>query len=331
MTSDTSTLAGRIETLSSTQPTLPAFVRRAARAVPSSAEGQRIEMIVDALEHEADIAGDDLRPAWDALGRLLEAHAGDTELEGGEVPFLADALRFKALTMIALNRVRDYTDMSQLITKASVSGVITVLSAFDDDAESPDGLPLTTILVRRLGTVRPRKRASIGTGVAAATDPTAEQWAETTARCHGAAALMISGVAGEIREWTADDIAAAIDTGGLDDWRSILTTIGDDPWCPIAQHLHKAIPDAADKGAATALREALQSVRKRVEAEEHQDVAERVTGYIASTGLTQRAFAARIGTSPSRLSTYANGSVTPSAAMMLRIAKVSAHLTAARS
>ncbi|WP_367262084.1 helix-turn-helix domain-containing protein [Pimelobacter simplex] len=37
----------------------------------------------------------------------------------------------------------------------------------------------------------------------------------------------------------------------------------------------------------------------------------------------QRQFAARIGTSPSRLSSYIRGSVTPSAALFLRIQRAS--------
>jgi transcriptional regulator with XRE-family HTH domain len=40
---------------------------------------------------------------------------------------------------------------------------------------------------------------------------------------------------------------------------------------------------------------------------------------IESSGLTAADFAASIGTSASRLSTYANGKVIPSAAMLLRI------------
>ena len=37
------------------------------------------------------------------------------------------------------------------------------------------------------------------------------------------------------------------------------------------------------------------------------------------SGLTQRDFARRMGTSASRVSTYVNGLVTPSASMMIRI------------
>jgi transcriptional regulator with XRE-family HTH domain len=40
---------------------------------------------------------------------------------------------------------------------------------------------------------------------------------------------------------------------------------------------------------------------------------------MAASGLSRAEFAARIGTSPSRLSTYATGKVVPSAAMLVRM------------
>ncbi|NHA01308.1 helix-turn-helix transcriptional regulator [Nocardioides sp. W3-2-3] len=55
------------------------------------------------------------------------------------------------------------------------------------------------------------------------------------------------------------------------------------------------------------------------EEDERRAVADHIRTTIAATGLTQRQFATLVGTSPSRLSTYVTGSVTPSAAMLLRI------------
>ncbi|MGB4688928.1 MAG: helix-turn-helix transcriptional regulator [Candidatus Nanopelagicales bacterium] len=50
-----------------------------------------------------------------------------------------------------------------------------------------------------------------------------------------------------------------------------------------------------------------------------EQVASSVEAAVQGTGLTGAAFAELIGTSASRLSTYASGKVTPSAALMLRI------------
>ena len=49
------------------------------------------------------------------------------------------------------------------------------------------------------------------------------------------------------------------------------------------------------------------------------EVAGRVRAAVARSRLTNRDFAQLIGTSASRLSTYLNGKVTPSAAMLVRI------------
>ena len=51
--------------------------------------------------------------------------------------------------------------------------------------------------------------------------------------------------------------------------------------------------------------------------------AERVRQPVERSGLTQRDFAEVVGTSPSLLSTYASGKVTPSAAMLVRMERMS--------
>ena len=56
---------------------------------------------------------------------------------------------------------------------------------------------------------------------------------------------------------------------------------------------------------------------------EREQVAEEVRRLVSASGVTQRQFAQWVGTSPSRLSTYVSGSVTPSASLMLRMARTS--------
>ncbi len=55
---------------------------------------------------------------------------------------------------------------------------------------------------------------------------------------------------------------------------------------------------------------------------EREHVASEVRNMVATSGLTRQEFAARIGTSASRLSTYANGKVVPSAALMVRMRRL---------
>ena len=55
------------------------------------------------------------------------------------------------------------------------------------------------------------------------------------------------------------------------------------------------------------------------DAAEKAEVADRVRSAIDRSRLTNAQFAGEVGTSASRLSTYATGSVTPSASMLIRI------------
>ena len=63
----------------------------------------------------------------------------------------------------------------------------------------------------------------------------------------------------------------------------------------------------------------MNKARSAREERDRQAVATQVREAISRSGETQQQFATNIGTSASRLSTYANGSVIPSAAMSLRI------------
>ncbi|MDR1151363.1 MAG: helix-turn-helix domain-containing protein [Bifidobacteriaceae bacterium] len=51
---------------------------------------------------------------------------------------------------------------------------------------------------------------------------------------------------------------------------------------------------------------------------------------IALSGLTAREFARRLGTSESRLSTYATGKVTPSATLLIRMENLARHCSTDR-
>jgi ribosome-binding protein aMBF1 (putative translation factor) len=66
--------------------------------------------------------------------------------------------------------------------------------------------------------------------------------------------------------------------------------------------------------------------RARAEDDERRTVATEVRQAITDSGLARAEFAARIGTSASRLSTYATGKVVPSATLVLRIRRLLADL-----
>ena len=67
---------------------------------------------------------------------------------------------------------------------------------------------------------------------------------------------------------------------------------------------------------------AMDSARAEHESAERAEVAAEVRAAVTSSGITAAQFAQLIGTSASRLSTYAKGSVRPSAHMPARIKRV---------
>ncbi|MGH3260632.1 MAG: helix-turn-helix domain-containing protein [Trebonia sp.] len=75
-------------------------------------------------------------------------------------------------------------------------------------------------------------------------------------------------------------------------------------------------------GTAELLTAVIERARQDAAEEERNDVADEIRGLVARSGLSQRDFAIRLGTSRTRLSTYMSGKVTPSASLMLRMRRV---------
>jgi DNA-binding transcriptional regulator YiaG len=117
------------------------------------------------------------------------------------------------------------------------------------------------------------------------------------------------------------------DLGGVPAWRAQVAIIADNPWSPYAGELRSLalaagwVVDGGDP-----LDQVVKAYRSRIERRERELVAREIRQLVAVSGVSQREFAARAGTSASRLSTYVNGLVTPSATMMLRIRRVSAYV-----
>lgn len=107
----------------------------------------------------------------------------------------------------------------------------------------------------------------------------------------------------------------------LGHWREVLAPLAAAPWSPYGDRLVKrAAAVGADAvrivAGCRALCQEAESRRERLA------IAGEIRRLVAETGLSQREFAPYVGTSASRLSTYATGRVVPSAAMMLRIQHV---------
>lgn len=124
-----------------------------------------------------------------------------------------------------------------------------------------------------------------------------------------------------VEEWGTEGLLTAVDRGSLQDWRRIVTAIRLDPFSATAAQLEAALALAEDAGVVTALRRQLTAARDR---SARAAVVERLTAAAGSFGGSAAAFARVLGTSPSRMSTYLNGSVMPSAALLVKAESVAA-------
>jgi DNA-binding transcriptional regulator YiaG len=126
-----------------------------------------------------------------------------------------------------------------------------------------------------------------------------------------------------VETWPFEGILAAVERGTLPDWRRLAAAIQADPWGPVAQQVLEAIRlSRRPYGTAELLEGVVARARKLAADSEREDVASEVRDLAVRSGLSKQDFAARIGTSRSRLSTYMSGKVVPSATLMVRMRRV---------
>ena len=125
-----------------------------------------------------------------------------------------------------------------------------------------------------------------------------------------------------VSQWPTEAVQTALERGDLADWHRIAAEIRASPWGTTARQLEEVLSHAHPYGVAEAMQTVLSRARERAEVEERAAVAAAIREAVERSGLTRAEFASRIGTSPSRLSTYAAGKVSPSATLMLRICRV---------
>lgn len=122
-----------------------------------------------------------------------------------------------------------------------------------------------------------------------------------------------------VADWPLEAIQTALERGGLSDWRRLAEEIGAQPWGPVARRIEAVLSYSRPYGIAEAMQRVIDRARHEAERAEREAVAGEVGLLIEKSGLTRAEFASRIGTSASRLSTYATGKVTPSAALLVRM------------
>jgi DNA-binding transcriptional regulator YiaG len=125
-----------------------------------------------------------------------------------------------------------------------------------------------------------------------------------------------------VEQWPQEAIQTALERGGLSDWRRLAAAIRSEPWGSVTRHVEEVLTYSRPYGVTQTMERIIARARDAAEQAEREAVADEVVAIIRASGLTRAEFASRIGTSPSRLSTYATGKVTPSAALLIRMRSV---------
>ena len=125
-----------------------------------------------------------------------------------------------------------------------------------------------------------------------------------------------------VETWPIEAMQTVLDRGSLHDWRRVVAAVRRDPWGPVSRTVEYVLSYDRPYGASLLLERAIAHERKRAEADEKRQVAGHLSSAVAASGLTKAEFAQRLGTSASRLSTYLSGTVTPSAAVLVRADRV---------
>jgi len=124
--------------------------------------------------------------------------------------------------------------------------------------------------------------------------------------------------AAPVSTWPEEGIQAALERGSLSDYRRIAAEIRNDPWGDVARRVERVLTYTDPYGSGALLRRAIERYRADADAEARAEVARQLKEALAASALSQAAFASRLGTSPSRMSTYLRGEVTPSASLLIR-------------
>lgn len=128
-----------------------------------------------------------------------------------------------------------------------------------------------------------------------------------------------------VEHWGFEGLLAAVERGDINDWRRIAQALLKDPRGKVAAELEDVAEAAENPAIPSLLQRILRQARKDSEAEERRTVARELQQALEASGLDRAQFAARLGTSQSRLSTYLNGKVVPSATVLVRARSIAGH------
>lgn len=122
-----------------------------------------------------------------------------------------------------------------------------------------------------------------------------------------------------VAAWGFEGLLTAIERGGMKLWERIAAEVDHNPYGSVARLLENEVIGAVrHAGERELFRQIIAAARRRWEEDARAEVAHRLRLLLARSGLSQRVFAARLGTSASRLNTYLTGKVTPGADVLVK-------------
>jgi hypothetical protein len=122
--------------------------------------------------------------------------------------------------------------------------------------------------------------------------------------------------------WPTEAVQTCLERGDITDWHRLVVEVQRQPWGGTARQIEEVLSHSRPYGIAEAIELVIARARHKAEQEERAAVAAEIREAIAVSGMTLTDFARAIGTSTSRLSTYARGTVIPAATMLVRIRRL---------
>lgn len=131
--------------------------------------------------------------------------------------------------------------------------------------------------------------------------------------------------------WPTAAIRAALETDDLAVWQRIVAAIKRDPFGRTARQVEEVLETARPYGVSKALAEVLTRTREHLEANEREEVARHIRVLLEHSGLGRQEFASRIGVPPDEFASFLGGQISPSAALMVRMKRLSERFARMRS
>lgn len=284
----------------------------ASHPIPVHA-GTTLRRILFATLDRADRVGPEHAEIWDQLVRVLDQNRTDPRSTA------RCAVLANLAAIVVFDEPSDYAATAELAAQLGQDRLARLQHRAGVALETEATMPWTTLVIRRL----------IHWDLQARLDgkPSKEVSEDVATTCAVLAQNLLFADIDPDRVTapitSVAELHRLLDVGTVVEWRAHLSTIASSPWGPYADDLLALSKSSERPAALAAIASSIAQCQEWCRDRERDQVAREIRHLVAVSGASQREFASRIGTSPSRLSTYVRGTVTPSAAMLLRIQRAS--------